>query len=73
MQYLKIGYTDVLNMPTNERRFYMGMLIKTKSEEQEAAEQASAKANPNAKGNRKTKVSGEALKNKIKSGEVPLT
>jgi hypothetical protein len=73
MQYLKIGYTDVLNMPTNERRFYMGMLIKTKSEEQEAAEQANAKANPNAKGNRKTKVSGEALKNKIKSGEVPLT
>jgi hypothetical protein len=73
MQYLKIGYNDVLNMPTNERRYYMGMLIKTKSDEQEAAEKARNSANPNAKGSRKTKVSGEALKNKIKSGEVPLT
>lgn len=72
MQYLKIGYNDVLNMPTNERRYYMGMLIKTKSDEQEAAEKARNNANPNAKGSRKTKVSGEALKNKIKSGEVPL-
>jgi hypothetical protein len=73
MQYLKIGYTDVLNMPTNERRYYMGMLIKSKQEEQARVEETTNKANSNAKGSRKTKVSGEALKNKIKSGEVPLS
>jgi hypothetical protein len=73
MQYLKIGYNDVLNMPTNERRYYMGMLIKSKQEEQVKVEEMRNKANSNAKGSRKTKVSGEALKNKIKSGEVPLS
>ena len=73
MQYLKIGYNDVLNMPTNERRYYMGMLIKSKHDEQVKAEEMTNKANSNAKGSRKTKVSGEALKNKIKSGEVPLS
>ena len=73
MQYLKIGYTDVLNMPTNERRYYMGMLIKSKQEEQARVEEMTNRGNQNAKGSRKTKVSGEALKNKIKSGEVPLS
>jgi hypothetical protein len=73
MQYLKIGYNDVLNMPTNERRYYMGMLIKSKHDEQVKTEEMKNKANKNAKGSRKTKVSGEALKNKIKSGEVPLS
>jgi hypothetical protein len=73
MQYLKIGYNDVLNMPTNERRYYMGMLIKSKQEEQAKVDEMKNRANPNAKGSRKTKVSGEALKSKIKSGEVPLS
>jgi hypothetical protein len=72
MQYLKIGYNDVLNMPTNERRYYMGMLIKSKQEEQAKAEEIRDKANPNAKGNRKTKISGDALKSKMSSGEIPL-
>jgi hypothetical protein len=73
MQHLKIGYSDVLNMPTSERRFHLGMLVKTKKEEQERAEEMQNKSSSGGKGTRKTKIGGEALKSKIKSGEVPLT
>jgi len=72
MQHLKIGYSDVLNMPTAERRFHLGLLVKTKKEEQDYIEQSKNKSS-GGKGTRKTKISGDALKNKIKSGEVPLS
>lgn len=73
MQHLKIGYSDILNMPTSERRFHLGMLVKTRKEEQERMEEMKNKTSSGGKGNRTTKISGEALKNKMKSGEVPLT
>lgn len=58
-------------MPTAERRYYLGLLVQSKQKEQEAYENAQSKSS-NAKGARQTKISGDALKNKIKSGEVPL-
>lgn len=60
-------------MPTSERRFHLGMLVKTRKEEQERMEEMKNKTSSGGKGNRTTKISGEALKNKMKSGEVPLT
>jgi hypothetical protein len=71
IQHLKIGYNDVLNMPTNERRFYLGLLVKQKSEEREQAE--SARRNSSSNGKRTKTISGEALKQQIRSGDVPLT
>lgn len=71
MIHLKMGYNDVLNMPTNERRFHIGMLVKNKSEEQERMKEMYDKSS-GGKGTRKTRISGEALKSRIKSGDVPL-
>lgn len=69
MVHLKMGYDDVLNMPTNERRFHIGMLVKNKSNEQERMKEVHDKTS---KGVKKTKISGDALISKIKSGDVPL-
>ena len=66
-----MGYNDVLNMPTNERRFHIGMLVKHKTDENEQMQKMQSKSN-GGKGNRKTTISGEALKTRIKSGDVPL-
>lgn len=71
MIHLKMGYNDVLNMPTNERRFHIGMLVKNKSEEQERMKEMYDKSS-GGKGTRKTRISGEVLKSRIKSGDVPL-
>lgn len=60
-------------MPTSERRFHLGMLVKTRKEEQDRMEEMKNKTSSGGRGNRTTKISGEALKNKMKSGEVPLT
>jgi hypothetical protein len=59
-------------MPTAERRFHLGLLVKTKKEEQEEIEKMKNKSS-GGKGSRQTKISGGELKNKIKSGEVPMT
>lgn len=73
MQHLKISYSDILMMPTNERRFHLGLLVKNKTEEKERFEEAQKSSASNSKGERKTKISGQALKNKLKSGEIPQT
>jgi len=38
----------------------------------EYIENEKATATSNSKGNRQTKISGDALKNKMQSGEIPL-
>lgn len=71
MVHLKMGYGDVMNMPTNERRFHIGLLVKNKSEEHKRMQQIQ-KTSGGSNGNRKKIISGEALKSQIKSGNVPL-
>ena len=67
-------YSDVLAMPTYERRFFLGQktreLVKKEEQMEKSNEQQQSK---NSKGSRTTRVSGEALKNKIKSGDLPTT
>ena len=67
-QYLKgMSYNDVLSMPTYERRFFLGLLNKESREREERIEEMKAKAQTKGgKGSRTTRVSGNALKNKIK-------
>jgi hypothetical protein len=71
MRHLKIGYSDILNMPTGERRFHLNMLITEKENEKKMYEESNKK-NSSSRGTRQTRVSGDALKNQIKSGQVPL-
>ena len=69
-----MSYSDVLAMPTYERRFFLGQktreLVKQEEQMEKSKEQQQSK---NSKGSRTTRVSGEALKNKIKSGDLPTT
>jgi hypothetical protein len=74
MQHLKNPYHDVLMMPTCERRFFLGLATKTAIEREEQMEEMKKNVqNRNSKGGRTTSVSGDALKAKIKSGQVPLS
>lgn len=68
-QHLHVTYSDVLMMPTAERRFYLGLLVKNKHREKEMSEEQGRKTG---KGKKQRTISGEALKSAIKSGEVPL-
>lgn len=72
MQQLKNSYLDVMAMPVYERRFFINILLKQNEKKQEYFEEGQANKNSNAKGNRKTKISGDALKSKMSSGEIPL-
>jgi hypothetical protein len=58
-------YTDVLKLPVYERRFYLSLLMRQAKKREEQQEQ-----NKN-KGGKTTRISGEALKTKLKSGEIP--
>ena len=73
-QHMKnISYSDVLAMPTYERRYFLGLLTKDYKQKEEQLEEMKAKqTTSNSKGKRTTSVSGDQLKNKMKSGEIPL-
>lgn len=67
-----MGYNDAMMMPTYERRYFINLLIKQNEKKMEYIEENKANAGSNSKGNRKSKISGDALKNKMKNGEIPL-
>jgi hypothetical protein len=61
-----------MNMSVYERRIYLSHLLNEKTKTNEAIEAEKEKLNnKGAKGSRVTRVSGEQLKNKLKSGEIP--
>jgi hypothetical protein len=65
-------YSDVLAMPTYERRYYLSLFIRETQKKQEFLEETNQNnVNKNSKGNRTTRVSGDALKNKLMSGQIP--
>jgi len=58
-------------MPTCERRFHLGLLVKEKQEEASRMEELQKKSSKKTgKGAKQTTISGEALKNKMKSGTI---
>ena len=73
-QYLKgFKYSDVLALPTYERRYFLSLLTKDIREREEKTEELKTQANnKNAKGTRTTRVSGAQLKSRMKSGDIPL-
>lgn len=61
-------------MPIYERRFFIGLLTKDASERQAKAEELREQAKTRGtRGTRTSMISGEALKNKIKGGDLPLS
>lgn len=60
-----------MSMPTYMRRFFLSLLIKNKTEENERIEAQKA-AQKGGKGKRTTTISGAALKSKLNNGEIPL-
>jgi hypothetical protein len=59
-------------MPTYERRFFLSLLTKELREKQEYSENISKNnQNKNSKGSRNSTISGDALKSRIKNGDIP--
>jgi len=68
INHLGIGYNDVLSMPTNERRYYIGKKLKAYHKQQEQQKQTEGRSS-NAK-TRSTTITGDQLKAKLKSGQI---
>ena len=56
-------------MPTYQRRFFLGMLIKQKTEHNENTNTNTSRIT---KGRRTSNISGNTLKNQMSSGQIPL-
>ena len=69
MRHLKIPYSDVLLMPTYERRFFLTSFIQENEKRKEQIENQQMNSS-NGSGTRTTKISGEQLKTKMRNGEI---
>ncbi len=58
----------MLSTPTYERKFFLSTLINENKKKSEMAEDSKHR---DSKGSRSKTISGEALKSKMKSGEIP--
>jgi hypothetical protein len=67
-----MGYNDAMMMPTYERKYFINLLIQQNQKRVEYLENEKSSVKTG-KGNRQSTISGDALKNKMKSGEIPLT
>lgn len=67
MQHLDLGYNDVMSMPTAERRYHLGKLLKAYHKQQDQ-QQSQSKSNGKS---RTTTISGDQLKNKLRAGQIP--
>jgi hypothetical protein len=66
-----MSYSDVMNMPVYERRFFLGLLTKDAVEKQERYENMEVNKQTNSKGQRTTTISGDQLKTKMNNGDIP--
>jgi hypothetical protein len=64
------NYDSVMNMPTNERRFYLARHHRRISEQEERTQ---TKKQSGGKGKRSSSISGDALKTKMRNGDIPLS
>jgi hypothetical protein len=58
----KFTYTEVMGMPTYERRFYIKLKTEQNEKRAELLEEQKSKSGKNGKGERTTKISGDAVK-----------
>lgn len=65
-----MDYSDVMVMPTYERRFYIDMFKREMEMKREQIEEAKNGAS-GGRGQRTTRISGMNLKNKMKNNQIP--
>jgi hypothetical protein len=71
-QHLKgFSYDDILKLPVYERRYYIGLKNREYLNQKEINDEKPTNTD-GSRGNRKKKVSGEALKNSFRNGDIPL-
>lgn len=63
--YLELTYTELLNMPTWERRFHINQHSNKVEKDIERQENIKKRSDG------KTSISGETLKQKLKTNEIP--
>ena len=68
-----VTYSDILEMPTYERRYFLGLLTKQARERKEQHEERKNNSKSTGKGKRTSTVSGDALKSRIKAGDIPTS
>jgi hypothetical protein len=72
VKHIGFTYSDVLNMSVYERRQYLSHLLNENNRKAEAIEEQKEAINNNgARGSRTTRVTGDQLKSRLKSGEIP--
>lgn len=68
------SYSDVLELPVYERRYFLSLKTREINEQRDQQETAMKNhTSTNSKGSRTTTVSGDSLKNRMKNGDIPLT
>ena len=63
---------DILIMPTSDRRYELHLLMNENAAKQEHYDKVSKGSGSGARGSRTTTISGDALKAKMKSGEINI-
>lgn len=58
-------------MPTGDRRYFIGLLTRDAVRKEEEYEKRKEQSTKSGSGKRTSTISGDALKSKIKRGEVP--
>lgn len=73
-QHIKgFSYSDVMNLPVQERRFFLGEKLKEIEYKQNAIDETENNTvTSNGSKTRTSKVSGKNLKNMIKNGDIPI-
>jgi len=64
-----MGYQDAMMMPVYERRFFIDLLIKQR---EKLTSEEGTMTQQTGKGSRTSKISGDALKTRLKNGDIPL-
>lgn len=68
------AYGDVKTMATYERRYFLGQAVRKHQAKVQQYEATKETAVVNqGRSSRTTKITGEALKSKMQTGEVPMT
>lgn len=68
VKHIGLSYSDVMGMSVYERRNYLSLLLNENTKKTEMIEEQSQNMK-NGNGSRTTKVSGDALKEGLKSGK----
>jgi len=61
-----------MDMPTSDRRYQLHLLMNENRAKQEHYENQTKNSSSGGRGRRTTTISGEALKSKMKSGEINI-